>query len=354
MDAFITAINVTRSQKVSCRNGSFSESCTTDSSNGHLQYDDIERREEILTEDVTTPHLYPRTQSDHSSHRERLIISIDFGTTFSTVAYIRMKEEMSPGQVRVEDIICIEDYPGYVSQSYMPSRQDAPTEIWYSRGEDTENSDTDEDIPSDSHDSSNDESTDSLPDDSSMNLREFGTRRYADKTTSAPRYWGFQVQKELNILNVPKSSQRRLARFKLLLDEDSESTKSVRKELTPILSALQKHKYIKHKDDIFKHYLTDLLQHTRQQIEQRGELETNPLIEFVLCVPAKWPSRGCRRMQEAVRLAVEDAGFGKEAYDSAHNLFLVSEPEAAAQFILAEGDTKVHVSPEQQSLTCRH
>jgi hypothetical protein len=61
-------------------------------------------------------------------------------------------------------------------------------------------------------------------------------------------------------------------------------------------------------------------------------------LETILCVPAIWSQKACRDMQTAMAIAMGQAGFpGVDVEDNnIDNLFIVSEPEAAAAFVLAD------------------
>jgi hypothetical protein len=96
--------------------------------------------------------------------------------------------------------------------------------------------------------------------------------------------------------------------------------------------------------DAYTHYLTHLLEHTQQQLLISNELHSDMPIQFVLCVPAKWPMSGCRTMQLAFEQAVNKVGLGERAERSIYNMFMISEPEAAAECILAEARSEVFVS----------
>lgn len=52
-------------------------------------------------------------------------------------------------------------------------------------------------------------------------------------------------------------------------------------------------------------------------------------IEHVLTVPAIWTAEACRKMQKAIAIAIDQSQFG-----TIDGLFLVSEPEAAATYVL--------------------
>ncbi len=56
-----------------------------------------------------------------------------------------------------------------------------------------------------------------------------------------------------------------------------------------------------------------------------------------MCVPAIWEQAACRGMQTAMATALKQAQFTRVRVEnnSIENLFIVSEPEAAAAYVLA-------------------
>jgi hypothetical protein len=116
----------------------------------------------------------------------------------------------------------------------------------------------------------------------------------------------------------------------LWLDK-SEHTASVRAELDPILRRLKRKKVIKENEDVIADYLGRLFMHTKAQLKEEGVISDATPIEHVLTVPAIWTADACRKMQRAMAVAIEQAKFG-----AVENLFLVSEPEAAATYVLSQ------------------
>src|ERR1700712_4929797 len=66
------------------------------------------------------------------STTDKLIIALDFGTTFSSIAYTRIEKGMRPEDLQIDSIKCIENYSDYLPPPGMwEPRQDVPTELWY-------------------------------------------------------------------------------------------------------------------------------------------------------------------------------------------------------------------------------
>ncbi|PVI00853.1 hypothetical protein DM02DRAFT_671732 [Periconia macrospinosa] len=297
------------------------------------------------------------TTMDHDSINKldsnRLIIAVDFGTTYSSVGYVALPRDVYPQDVGVHQVKCIGNYPNYQPPpGELNFRKDVPTELWYEYEKATTqtpiangmqyepNLESDEDEYVSSEDDVSVEEPPEFDESSILNTHEGGKPKKNRKTPSI-QHWGFGVQDKLNTNNIPSDEARPLTRFKLLLD-DKKSTEKIRGELQSILNALKKNKIIREEKEIFTHYLTHLLRHTKDELWKSDELHDNTTVQFVLCVPAKWPLNGCRVMQTAFEEAVEEAGFGEQARNSAFDLFMISEPEAAAECILAEARAQLY------------
>jgi hypothetical protein len=303
--------------------------------------------------DVVSPHDF----SVPLSGGDRLIVAIDFGTTFSSVAYACVKNGMQPGELNIDNVRCIENYPDYRAPAgAQEPRYDVPTELWY----DTSAESTEiiystssqriapESNSSDGYESSNDDPSSSEDDFEGARNQDYERNSSVDSIRrSKPQYWGFGVQKQLKMMDIPRHEARRLSRFKLMLDRN-EATITVRAGLAPIIQNLIKRKIIKKDTDIFAQFLTQLLHHTKSELQKSRQLVDGMPIEFVVCVPAKWPSKGCRVMQTAMKIAVEESGLGNESSNSACNLFIISEPEAAAACVLAENENELFVSAQSR------
>lgn len=303
--------------------------------------------------DIEMAEAEPATEDPSS----RLIVAFDFGTTFSSVAYARVSEKTPRDTVGITDVRCITRYPDDrappgVTLAWEP-REDVPTELWYSlppppkqkqsghqnmqiSGEESMNED-----PTWSDASS--EFSCSFPEDAE-NLDNEQENTGEDRGRSDPLFWGFGVQKQLRNIDIPKDGTRRLTRFKLMLDEKSEETEAVRAELSLVLKNLKRSRLIKQDTDVISDYLEQLFKHTKDELQRLNEYSVNIPIEFVLCVPAVWPSRACRVMQAAMSAAAKRSELGSLVDGSLDNLFIISEPEAAAACVLAEDNNDIYVS----------
>ncbi|KAH7241505.1 hypothetical protein BKA59DRAFT_513026 [Fusarium tricinctum] len=91
-------------------------------------------------------------------------------------------------------------------------------------------------------------------------------------------------------------------------------------------------------------FLTRILKHANSQIMQ--ERFTIIPSEIVICVPVIWSQRAIRNMQTCMSIAAKLAGFPgiRHEDDCIGNVFIVSEPEAAATWLLAHG-SGIRASP---------
>ena len=296
-----------------------------------------------------------------------LIVAFDFGTTFSSVAYARVSEGIPRESLGIANVVCISRFPDDRPPPGVTfgweSREDVPTELWYSLPstqlprqpqkihQNAQNADSDllNEDPSWSDASS--EFSCSYPEElETLENEQINSRD--DHGASAPLFWGFGVQKQLKNMDIPKDGTRRLTRFKLMLDENNLETKDVRADLSVILKNLKKSKTIKQDTDVVGDYLEQLFKHTKEELRKLKEYNESTFIELVLCVPAVWPSKACRVMQAAMNTAARRSEFGNLVDGSLDNLFIISEPEAAAACVLAEEYNDIYVGKPQ--LECEH
>jgi len=299
--------------------------------------------------------------AESSSH---LIVAFDFGTTFSSVAYALVSDKTPRDTVDITDVRCIARYPDDrpqpgVTFGWEP-REDVPTELWYSLPQTPKH----KQLAQQSMQISEEESMNEDPSmsdvssefscsfqDDAENLENEEESSGGNGGRSDPLFWGFGVQKQLQNIDIPKDGTRRITRFKLMLDEKSEETEDIRAELLPILKNLKKSKLIKHNTDVITDYLEQLFRHTKDELRRLNKYNVNIPIEFVLCVPAVWPARACRAMQAAMSSAAKRSELGSLVDGCLDNLFIISEPEAAAACVLAEDNNDIYVG--YSSISCK-
>jgi hypothetical protein len=298
---------------------------------------DLQEEEAVTSVESSTVRGDPieNTQVD------RLVISIDFGTTFSSVAYAIVPRGTDASEINIRDVQCIGNYPGYEPPPGMPDvRQDVPTELWYDYTALNHNLASAhmmgamETTDSSSGDDSSDSERSQFEEDAELAFDGFKPTTKHNQV-HVTQHWGFGVQQRLGMIDMTRDDARPLTRFKLGLDT-TELTEDIRTDLNLILQTLVKKKIIRSKSDIYADFLTHLLSHTKDELLLQNILQSNMVVQFVLCVPAKWPMNACRIMQTALEQAVKAVQLSERAEFGVHNLFMISEPEAAAECIFAE------------------
>jgi hypothetical protein len=284
-------------------------------------------------------------ESEEPASSKRLIMAVDFGTTYSAIAYVALEEGESSDYLDPARIRTIQNYPDDATFGSMDDemRSEVPTEVMYPLDRDfrekegldaREAEDPQDDVP-----------TPSLglleaQINSSNRLAIFGgqydddsDRMSIDEATSFR--WGYETHEAWgrSATHIDPNN-RPLARFKLLLDS-SPRTQTIRDDLNLTLQELKRRRIIKDPLDVIADFLTCLLRHAKSELASAG-FDDSYKIEPILCVPAIWSQKACRDMHTAMAKAMGLAGFqGVDVQNnSIDNLFIVSEPEAAAAFAL--------------------
>ncbi|KAK6080760.1 hsp70 protein [Seiridium cupressi] len=140
--------------------------------------------------------------------------------------------------------------------------------------------------------------------------------------------WGFDAQAKCS----PEDEKMR--GFKLLLKEDP-MTEQFCRELAPRLAKIGYTDPSKAHISVISDYLSCLLRHVKSELIACGKYREYDF-EVILCIPAVWDQKACRDTQVALARAFTRADFDqvKVEQNSINGLFLVSEPEAAAAWIL--------------------
>ncbi|KAF7532373.1 hypothetical protein G7054_g8021 [Neopestalotiopsis clavispora] len=204
---------------------------------------------------------------------DRLIVGVDFGTTFSGVAAVYTSTP--------DDIEIIKTWPG----GNGITSDKVPTEISY-------------DTPA------------------NANASTAAAASPASSTTSTtgpvPK-WGFQFKPE----------ESRLRCIKLFLDRSQKLPFYV----SPQETATQLRKYNKNVVDAVSDYLTQIYRHTMDTLTRRyGEsFMASTKVDFVLTCPAVWSDAA----KNTTLQAAERAGMGAKS-----DIQMISEPEAAAVYTL--------------------
>ncbi|KAK7974420.1 hypothetical protein PG989_016268 [Apiospora arundinis] len=295
----------------------------------------------------STPLPYPRVD-DEEELGKKLIIAIDFGTTYSCVSYAAIQRGEQPEYLTPDRIESIENYPNDQDpDAASPMKKQVPTELMYPKTADFR---AKEDLPDlEDAEEPREEVAGLNHADGDIDMAEADDKtvqQYMEELlldNSETLNWGYSVHELQSLPKVHSDPNNKpLARFKLLLDT-SPMTEEVRHSLKDTVESLQKRKIIKKPLQLIADFLTCLLRHTKEELAGKGYDDSWPL-EMVLCVPAIWTQKACRDMQSALAVAMEKTNFkGVDIQNnSIENLFIVSEPEAAAAYVLAS-------SPDVQS-----
>lgn len=286
------------------------------------------------------------SDADATPNTRHLVIAVDFGTTFSSVAYVGYTHPNQRCRIGFQQVEIVDRYPDHPYGNF--TCHDVPTEIWYSQRiarrihherDDFEHQTLADNISSGDHggDASDTEaSSEGTPEPDQLSAMLNG------ESKSASLFWGYGVQDQLKEADYDADHSRHLSRFKLMLGE-SPHTANVRKTLSETCKTLKKMRLIEEDTDIIADYLEHLFRHTKKRlIESEGYTDAST-VEFVLCIPAVWEAKASRKMQVAMGTAITRSGLGKLQNGSVDNLFLVSEPEAAAACVLASEKARLNV-----------
>ncbi|KAI1844837.1 hypothetical protein JX266_009065 [Neoarthrinium moseri] len=267
-------------------------------------------------------------------------MAIDFGTTFSAVSYVALKPGESADLVLSDRIQSIRNYPDDMNESSADTmKTEVPTEVIYPmdrafRKKAKLASNLINQVGGLVRLEEQGEGEDRLG--SSMQLDEIEDEDdlMIDEDSNSFK-WGYAVHQALKYRDsYSNANQLGLTRFKLLLHEDP-ATDAVRRHLAPMLQTLNSRNVAKSPITVISDFLTYLLRHAKQELQFQG-VYTGYTKEVVLCIPAIWKQQACRDMQTALASALQAAEYEdvEVGINSIKNLFVVSEPEAAAAFVL--------------------
>jgi molecular chaperone DnaK (HSP70) len=241
--------------------------------------------DDVLISGATTGGPVPRQTTQISVSRIKFIVGLDYGTTYSSVSYIKFDAANPPNTLRGEQIKSVCGWPNTFNMWRNP---DVPSESWY------------------------------LDD-------EF--------------YWGYKAREKIKGIEDGRlDSRNRIIQFaKLLLFEGEQDKNGPRSELRRTLSKLRKAE-----KDVIKDYIREILKHSKAQLERKEGFREDSEVELVFCVPAGWPAKAIRTMQEILLEVAQEIKFGILA-----PLFILNEPEAAAAYMLEalSGCGNLKVSP---------
>lgn len=278
-----------------------------------------------------------KTRLEPAPHTPTFIVATDFGTTFSSVAFTKCRPGRTPWS---KDIIrSISNYPHDPTigekQSFV-----VPTASWYGNsavsGNLTTKATSDSLDPQilknlyDASDASDHEKDQTFPDTGSRQKEIPATEDLPGDSDESMQtfFWGYATPTKLLSPDLDQCHFTQISHSKVLLDATQE-TSTIRNTLRRVLKKLKKSGAIKKDEDIITDYLTQLFLHTKEQLTTLHGFSSASALEHVLSVPSIWSPKDCRIMQASIEIAIQNSGLG-----TMENLFLVSEAEAGATFVL--------------------
>ncbi|KAL4962170.1 Hsp70 family protein [Aspergillus stella-maris] len=221
--------------------------------------------------------------------RTKFIIGVDYGTTFSSVSYVKLDPTDTLHTLRGEQIMSVIDWPD------TPARMlpEVPSEGWY---------------------------------------------------LNESYYWGYGARQaivgiEENNLNY---KNRIIQYAKLLLPGNQRENRGPREELRRTLFRARKDETQANQD-----YLRQLFKHTKHFLETKAGLNEECEVELVFCVPAGWPAKAIRTLQEIIIDLAQEQKLGILAAP-----FVLNEPEAAAAYILESCAESKSLSTGEVFIVC--
>ncbi|KAH7305661.1 hypothetical protein BKA65DRAFT_520707 [Rhexocercosporidium sp. MPI-PUGE-AT-0058] len=272
---------------------------------------------------------------------KQFVIGLDYGTTFTSVSYYSYPEGEDHPRVLPSDIKSIINWP---QDGMSGMRRQTPSESWYSTVPKKRVSPPDQFELGDSDDEDDDMGpvSGSSPGISRVPASLVSSEQDGEESTKY--LWGYEVPYQRYRANTDRAEIRRIERPKLMLVH-THHTKDDRDRLRPRLDHLIKQgliqKYGKRRiptprdvQDVISDFLVEVFYHTKQQLIEIEGLTEASKVSFVLTVPVIWSPKSSRILQYAVEAAIRITGFGTLGHGSVDNLFIITEPEAAATHLL--------------------
>ncbi|KAJ8062988.1 hypothetical protein OCU04_008233 [Sclerotinia nivalis] len=278
---------------------------------------------------------------------DKVVVGLDYGTTFTSVSYSIVPIDNGNMKGSANNIMSVINWP---SDGEDGQRKQVPTESWYSpepieRHGDDENEIFDENL------------FDSFKGQHPLTLCGAGGDIANDPEDSEMKdelsvdfLWGYEVPYQVYKSNSTRSQRRLVKRAKLMLVE-TEYTNEDRKGLRGTFTGLLKEGIIRRHGkrsktepnmwdavDPISDYLVKVLQHTKKQLKLLHGFTDQTPVDFVMTVPTVWSPEASRVLQTSVKAAIQATTFGKPWGTTADNIFLISEPEAAATFLLENSE----------------
>ena len=287
--------------------------------------------------------LDPILEQSQRPTGRKYIVAVDFGTTTSSVAFVRVNPDELEDLIPPERILCINKYPETAPGRTAIEHADnttVPTELWYEtktagekhNGVASVTNDADLD---DGYDSPLDNGANAASTHGSSHENEVPATQSKRAASRQVPVWGYGVQSKIALPDEESAQPIHITRFKLLLDEDK-NTEGLRRQTLTDLDALKAARIVKGPVDIIADFLQLLFKHTKDQLVNVHDLCNEDTVQFVLCVPTMWTEKACRVMQEAMLRAIEASQLRRLENGGIKDLFIVAEPEAAAAYALSQ------------------
>ncbi|TGO21604.1 hypothetical protein BPAE_0210g00090 [Botrytis paeoniae] len=277
---------------------------------------------------------------------KKFFIGVDFGTTFTSVSYFFHPINERHPRAFPEQLLSIKNWPDDLSSGDAGgTRPQVPSETWYSPI--SLSRDAPQDI--DEQDGTLEEF---VYDDKDHPLTYIGDANVESGGDESSEFlWGYQVHHQQYRENISRNAGTRVKRSKLHLVPTA-YTHDDRVELLRSIESLidngiiRKHGLKDEPDardvlDIFTDFLVKVLNHTKEQLIQLHNFSSQSVVEFTLTVPTIWSPNASRILQTALQNAARLVKFGDISTKKVVVPYIVSEPEAAAIYMLA-GNSSVH------------
>ncbi|KAF1950462.1 hypothetical protein CC80DRAFT_554219 [Byssothecium circinans] len=243
----------------------------------------------------------------NQAYKTKVLLGIDVGTTYGTVAYTIQSGNKSNLHVHPHSINFIDEYP---TETYLgPNSSRAVPMITYY---DPEN---------------------------------------CNSQKCAPE-WGFKVKDNLTFPahEIHKHSERMVSRMKLLLDTH-DATAHIREELKSKAQFLTHVSPVKEVEDLLKHFLEPWMEFVWERLQEKlqedGIVEEVDGYEFSVCLPTHWTVTSQHKLCAAIVSAVQASWlfFQKRIGRKTPpvEIFTVREPEAGANSILTHRQDQIRV-----------
>lgn len=263
---------------------------------------------------------------------KRFVIGVDYGTTFTSVAYIVRPptyDGLHPGDVKT-----IKNWPYDNANS---AAEQVPSESWYPASPIERPAIEDQfDTPNEINSQRHREGT-SLPWSVGKGEAIFDEEDIeaagVDSDESKEFLWGYSVSYQRYNAHTIRNPMRRIEHAKLMLVKtpytNNERTE-LRRKLNHLINRRIIRKYGKRSEpdvrdvrDVITDFLIKVFQHTKQQLIIHEDYSDCCPVEWVITVPTIWSSEASRVLQFAVEAAIDATGLGRLKDGSVDNLFII-------------------------------